>query len=155
VELLCGFAPDVCGGKPIPADDSALRDLSLIWTSATGSPAGGKREIVSRLGDVEVAANTTTVLGPSAPISNQAVATAPAARGIAVLTIGNVRDWLYAPAGPTAGSLTFLDTQWLTTDPRGAGIHARALSAGPGSCPAAKGDLAASFGCNHALVTRD
>jgi hypothetical protein len=155
VELLCGFAPDVCGGRPIPADDSALRDLSLIWMSATGSPAGGKREIVSRLLDPGVAANTTTVVGPPAPISNQAVAAAAAARGTAVLTIGNIRDWLYAPAGPNAGSLSFLDTQWLTTDPRGAGVHARSISAGPGSCPAAKGDLAASFGCNHGLVTRD
>jgi hypothetical protein len=155
VELLCGFAPDMCGGRPVPADDSALRDLSLIWTSATGSPAGGKREIVSRLGDIAAAANTTTVLGPPAPVSNQAVAAAAAARGTAVLTIGNVRDWLYAPAGPNAGSLTFLDTQWLTTDPRGSGVHARTINAGPGSCPAAKGDLAASFGCNHALVTRE
>lgn len=155
VELLCGFAPDVCGGRSDPAPHSALRDLSLTWTSASGIPAGGTRELASRVGDPAIAASGTAFVGPSAPLTNQAVAAAAAARGISILTVGNVRDWLYAPAGPNAGPLAFLDTQWVTTDPRGAGVHARAISAGPGACPAESGDLAASFGCNHALVVRD
>jgi hypothetical protein len=82
------------------------------------------------------------------------VAAAAASRGTTVLTIGNLRDWMFAPAGPAAGTLTFLDSQWLTTDPRSAGVHARAITSGPSSCPAGA-DLAAAYGCNHPLVTRD
>ena len=141
VELLCGFAPEVCGGTVVPATDSAMRDLSALWSSGTGEPAGAHRSIVSRVGS-----NTS---------SNQAVAAAAAAKGIAVLTVGNVRDWLYAPAGPDRGPATFLDTQWLTNDLAGAGVSARAIDSGPSSCPDPGSGLSAAFGCNHPLVLRD
>lgn len=141
VDLLCGYAPDICGGSPIPGTNSALHDMSAIWDTGTGHPAGAMRSVAARVADSR--------------LTNQAVALAAAGHGVTVLTIGNVRDWLYAPIGPDAGTLAFLDTQWLTTDPRGAGVHARAIDSGPSGCPAAAGDLAASYGCNHVLVTRD
>jgi hypothetical protein len=115
--------------------------MSAIWDSASGYPAGANRSVASR-----VAEGTA---------SNQTVAAAAAARGTTVLTVGNLRDWMYAPVGAGAGTLTFLDSQWLTTDPRGAGVHSRAITSGPSSCPAGSGSLAAAYGCNHALVTRD
>lgn len=141
VELLCGFAPEICGGTVVPASDSAMRDLSALWGSGDGEPAGARRSIVSRVG--------------SDMSSNQAVATAAAAKGIAVLTVGNVRDWVYAPAGPGKGPVTFLDTQWLTNDLAGAGVSARAIDSGPQFCPDESGALSDAFGCNHALVLRD
>jgi len=48
----------------------------------------------------------------------------------------------------------FLVRSGSTTDPRGAGVHARSITSGV-LVPAAAGDLAAAYGCNHALVTRD
>jgi hypothetical protein len=141
VSLLCSLAPDVCGGTTVAAAGSALHDMSAIWDSASGYPAGATRSVASRVGD--------------GIASNQAVAAAAAARGTTLLTIGNLRDWMFAPVGAGAGTLTFLDSQWLTTDPRGAGVHARAITSGPASCPAEGGSVAAAYGCNHPLVTRD
>ncbi len=141
IEFLCTFAPDYCGGRSTPAEESTLRDMGAIWDTGLDHPAGGNRSIAQRLG--------------AGLASNQSLAlTAARSHGVKVMTVGNVRDWLYAPAGPDAGTLSFLDTQWLTSDDGGAGIFARAINAGPSSCPLSE-DLASSYGCNHPLSTRD
>ena len=140
VNILCSVSPDTCGGETAKTS-SSLADLGAIWNTGSTHPAAAGRSIATRLD-----------LGSA---TNQALATAAAAHGISVFTVGNVRDWLYAPAGPDAGTLNFLDTQWLTTDPRAAGVHARAIDAGPTSCGSVGANLASSFGCNHGLVTRD
>ena len=148
VNELCALAPDVCGGKPIPDPDSSLFDMSAIWETGTRHPAGGDRAVASLFSGPGIQV--------TAPTRNQALATAgAAAHGVRFLTIGNVRDWLYAPLGRNAGDLDFLDTQWLTNAAAGTGVYARAIDSGPAACSAASGDLAASYGCNHNLVLTD
>jgi hypothetical protein len=148
VNELCGLAPDVCGGRPIPAPNSSLFDMSAVWATGTGRPAGADRSV------------ETLFPAPSArvdaPMRNQALALAAAGEpGVRFLSIGNVRDWLYAPLGPNAGTYAFLDTQWLTSGAGGSGVYARAIDSGPAACKAASGDLAASYACNHGLVLTD
>jgi hypothetical protein len=139
VDVLCSVSPETCGGSS-PSPTSSLADFAAIWNAGSGHPAGADRSIAARIGQGSA--------------SNQALGGAAAAHGVSVLTVGNVRDWLYAPAGPDAGTLNFLDTQWLTTDPEGAGVYGLAIDSGPSSC-AVGANLGADFGCNHGLVTRD
>jgi hypothetical protein len=152
VDEVCGFAPDECGGSPIPAPNSALRDMSTIWDSGSGHPAGGKRSIAAVLPNPSASVS----LSPVAPRRNQELAFgAVQDHGVRVLTIGNVRDWLFAPFGPKEGPYQFLDTQWLTSDAVGSGLYARAIDSGAAVCPGSGGTIVASYSCNHGLVTRD
>jgi hypothetical protein len=162
IDDVCALAPDECGGTPIPAAGSVLRSMSAIWASGTGTPAGATRSVAFVIPTPVTMASVTRSLDALAvpalvtPRRNEELAISAAAdHGVQVLTVGNVRDWLYAPFGPSSGLYNFLDTQWLTSGAAGSGVYARAIDSGPSVCPNAQASIVASYSCNHGQAVHD
>ncbi|MBM4408091.1 MAG: alpha/beta hydrolase [Chloroflexi bacterium] len=138
VEAACGIGGDVCAAvEPCPAPP-ALIDLGTVWKTGSGKPAGADRSLGRLFGRT---------------ISNQSLAAlAAASHDVAILTVGNVRDWVYAPIGLFRDVVNFVDTQWLRSDAAGSGLYARAIDSGPATCP---GDDPTGASCNHGRVLAD
>lgn len=138
VEAACGIAGDVCAAvEPGPAPPS-LVDLSTVWSTGTGRPAGADRSLGRLFGR---------------SLSNQSLAALAAeSHDVAVLTVGNVRDWVYAPIGLFRGFVNFVDTQWVRSGAAGSGLYARAIDSGPATCP---DDDPTGAACNHGHVLID
>jgi hypothetical protein len=112
--------------------------MSTIWGTGRAKPAGGDRSIGRLFG---------------LSMTNQALAaTAAGAHGVTVLTIGNVRDWVYAPIGLLRPVVNFVDTQWLRSGAAGSRVYARVIDSGPETCPSSD---ASGASCNHARVLTD
>ena len=143
VEAACGLVGDVCAASQAGPPPPSLVDMSSVWNSGTGAagvanPAGADRSVGRLFG---------------LSLTNQALAIAAAERGVAVLSIGNVRDWVYAPlGGPFRSFVNFTDTQWFRSGAAGSGVYARVINGGPEACPSGD-DNGAS--CNHDVVLTD
>lgn len=138
VEAACGIAGDVCAAASPGPPPPSLIDLGTVWGTGTGRPSGSDRSIASLFGR---------------SLANQSlVRVAAETRGVAVLTIGNVRDWVYAPIGLLRPVVNFVDTQWVRSGAAGSGLYARVIDSGPTTCPGSEPDDAA---CNHERVLTD
>ena len=141
VEAACGEIADVCNPDGTPS--RALLDMSAIWNTGGPSPSGATRSIAS-LFEASI----------SAPLSNQALAAEAAHdHGVAVLALGNVRDWTYAPVTLLRPLVSFLDVQWLRSEGAGSRLYARVIDSGPIQCPDT--GQASDAGCNHGRVLTD
>ena len=142
VEAACGLAGDVCAASQPGPPPPSLVDMSTVWNSGTGAegvanPAGADRSVGRLFG---------------LSLTNQALAAAGASRGVTVLSIGNVRDWVYAPIGLFRSVVNFTDTQWFRSGAAGTGVYARVIDSGPEACPSSNANGAS---CNHDRVLTD
>lgn len=138
VDAACGLVGDVCAAAEPGPTPPSLVDMSTIWGAGGGRPAGSERSIGRLFG---------------LSISNQALAErAAGSHGVTVLTLGNVRDWVYAPIGLLRPVVNFVDTQWLRSGAAGSRVYARVIDSGPETCPSSD---ASGASCNHARVLTD
>jgi pimeloyl-ACP methyl ester carboxylesterase len=142
VEAACGLVGDVCAASEPGPPPRSLVDMSSVWNSGTGAagvanPAGADRSVGRLFG---------------LTLTNQALAATGAGRGVTVLSIGNIRDWVYAPIGLFRSFVNFTDTQWFRSGAAGSGVYARVIDSGPSSCPS---DDRTGASCNHDRVLTD
>jgi pimeloyl-ACP methyl ester carboxylesterase len=142
IEAACGLVGDVCAASEPGPPPPSLADMETVWNNGTGAsgvanPAGADRSVGRLFG---------------LSLTNQALANAAVGRGVAVLSIGNVRDWVYAPIGLFRSFVNFTDTQWFRSGAAGSGVYARVIDSGPETCPSGDANAAS---CNHGRVLTD
>lgn len=80
------------------------------------------------------------------PISNQRLADRARERGIRILTLGNARDYCFAPGH---GVMPFISTQWLVDGGKESGTFGRWVALGQ------QGNSLSTLETNHGAVLRD
>ena len=141
VEAACGEVENVCNLDGTPS--RILLDMNAIWNTGTATPAGATRSIAGLFG--------ASIDG--SPTNQALAALAARTHGVTVLTLGNVRDWTYAPVELLRPIISFLDVQWLRSEDAGSRLYSRVIDSGPTLCPDTGN--ASDAGCNHGRVLQD